>query len=302
MRLSLYILVFLGVVVTVGALGQAYGFRFWDTTQQQDEKVQTAEQIKQHQNILEALAPHKALYDINLAATRSGSQIVNISGKMFFEWKPTCDSWVTDHKFSLFYEYADSPSMMITSDFSTLENFDGEAFNFSARRSRNGDLYQEIRGLALTQGQKAGEAGYTMPAGLEFDLDPGTLFPMAHSVALIKAAKQGHKFHHSHVFDGSDDEGPVEISSFVGEKIEGGITQVVYQENPKIDVELISAPAWKVRMAVFPTLSDEAISDYEMDMIFHDNGVISDMLVEYDDFSVTQKLVALEKVEKPACQ
>jgi hypothetical protein len=29
----------------------------------------------------------------------------------------------------------------------------------------------------------------------------------------------------------------------------------------------------------------------------HENGVISDMLIEYDDFSVTQKLIALEPVK-----
>lgn len=31
-----------------------------------------------------------------------------------------------------------------------------------------------------------------------------------------------------------------------------------------------------------------------MSLIFHENGVVSDMVVEYKDFSVTQKLVALE--------
>lgn len=31
-----------------------------------------------------------------------------------------------------------------------------------------------------------------------------------------------------------------------------------------------------------------------MSLIFHDNGIISDMSVDYQDFSVTQKLTALE--------
>ena len=78
----------------------------------------------------EALVPHKALYDISLVATRSGSQVVNISGQMFYEWKPTCEAWITDHRFSLFYEYADSPGMRITSDFSTHETYDGNLFNY----------------------------------------------------------------------------------------------------------------------------------------------------------------------------
>jgi hypothetical protein len=38
-----------------------------------------------------------------------------------------------------------------------------------------------------------------------------------------------------------------------------------------------------------------------MSLVFHENGLISDMLIEYDDFSVTQKLVALEKVDAASC-
>ena len=36
-------------------------------------------------------------------------------------------------------------------------------------------------------------------------------------------------------------------------------------------------------------------------MIFHESGIISDMLVEYQDFSVTQKLIALEKIDAVSC-
>lgn len=241
----------------------------------------------------ELLQPHKALYDINLVATRSGAQIVNISGKMFYEWKPTCDAWVTDHRFNLFYEYADSPGMKITSDFSTYETFDGESFSFSARRKRNNSLYEEIRGQALTA-DKGGEASFTLPEDLSFDLKKGSLFPMAHTVEMVKKARSGKKFFQAVVFDGSDDEGPVEINTFIGKPAE--ITETLKLKE-EVDQKLLKTPAWNVRMAVFPTLKDEASSDYEMDMIFHENGVISDMMIEYDDFSVTQKLVALEELE-----
>jgi hypothetical protein len=55
-------------------------------------------------------------------------------------------------------------------------------------------------------------------------------------------------------------------------------------------------------MAVFPLEGeDTATSDYEMTLVFHENSVISDMLVDYDDFSVAQKLVALEKIEPVSC-
>ena len=247
--------------------------------------------------ISDLLSPHKALYDIKLVATRSGSQIINISGQMFYEWKPSCDAWITDHRFSLSYEYADSPGMQITSDFSTFETFDGESFNFSARRKRNSNLYQELRGQA-TIADKGGEAIFTMPDDLNFELSKGAMFPMAHTIEMVRKARDNKKFFQAVVFDGSDDEGPVEINTFIGKPANA---MKVIEPSDDLDMTLLNTPAWNVRMAVFPTLQDEALSDYEMSMIFHENGIISDMLIEYDDFSVTQKLVALEKLEADSC-
>ncbi len=241
------------------------------------------------------LAPHKALYDIDLIATHSGSQILNISGQMAYEWKPACDAWVTDHKFKLFYEYADAPGMRITSDFSTYESYDGTMFNYSSRRQRDGKMYQEIRGQADV-GKTGGKAVFTMPEGVKFDLAKGSLFPMGHTLAVIGHAEKGDKFFSAQVFDGSDEEGPIEINTFIGKPAKSGAAK-----SAKIDESLLNGKAWNMRMAVFQGKSEEEESDYEMDLVFHENGIISDMTIEYDDFSVRQKLVALEKLPADGC-
>lgn len=248
-------------------------------------------------DLASVLVPHKALYDIDLVATRSGSQIINISGKMFYEWKPSCEAWITDHRFSLFYEYADSPGMRITSDFSTFEPFEGSSFDFTSRRKRDGNLYQEIRGRAVL-GEKDKKATYTLPEKLKYDLSAGTFFPMAHTVEMVRQARAGKKFFSAEVFDGSDEEGPIEINTFFGSEANA---MSVITPSKNIDMGLINTPAWNVRMAVFPLADTEEYADYEMSMIFHDNGVISDMLIEYDDFSVSQRLIALEPLEKEDC-
>ncbi len=257
------------------------------------------DEVEEEKSAREALSPHKALYEIKLVATRSGAQIVNISGQMFYEWKPTCEAWVTDHRFSLLYEYADSPGMRVSSDFATYETFDGESFNFSTRRKRNNSLYEELRGQA-NLADKGGEAVFTIPEALNFELNKGAFFPMSHTLEMIKEAKSNKKFFQATVFDGSDGEGPVEINTFIGKK--ANALQLI-EGNEKIDMSLINTPAWNIRMAVFPKHDTGAESDYEMSMVFHENGIISDMLVEYDDFTVEQRLVALEKLDSDvSCQ
>ncbi len=263
----------------------------------------------------QSLTPHKALYDVQLVSTKNGSQMANISGKMFYEWKPSCEGWITNHRFSLNYDYADSPSINISSDFTTFETFDGKSLNFSSRRKRNGEVYEELRGRAdLTAKGADGTATYSIPENLTFDLTRNTLFPTGHTINLLEQARQGKKFYNVRIFDGSDDEGPVDINSFIGTKVEGKKSGEASKISPQksnsfkpastnsIDNSLTDVPGWNVRMAFFPTNTPESASDYELSMVFHENGIISDMMIEYADFTVRQKLVALEKVAPETCK
>ena len=183
--------------------------------------------------------PHRALYDIRLIESHNAAQIVNISGKMYFEWEEMCDAWVTDHRFNLIYEYSDSPAMQITSDFSTWESRDGKTFLFSSRRSRNGELYDEIRGQANIDDDGNGTVNYTLPEEVEIDLPYGTIFPMKHTFMLAEKTNDPNSpFLNAIVFDGSDEEGPVEINAFLGKE-----TTPEIKENDKIDQSLLSSKA-----------------------------------------------------------
>lgn len=256
--------------------------------------------------VAKGVAPHKALYDVKLSSVKSGSQIINIDGKMYFEWKPACDGWITNHRFNLFYEYADAPAMRLNSDFTTYESFDGRVLNFSSRRKRDGELYEELRGNAALGEKGAGTARYSIPQELSFDLSSSTIFPMKHTLALVDAVHTDRKFVNATVFDGSDEEGPVEINAFIGRKMqkvenEKSMESTVPATNSKIQSDLLKNNSWNIRMAFFPVTSTGESSDYEMTMKFHENGVISNMKIEYADFSVTQNLIALEKLPVEGC-
>jgi hypothetical protein len=242
------------------------------------------------------IAPHKALYDIKLTGIKSGSQIVNISGQMLYEWQPTCDGWLANHRFNLMYEYADSEPMRISSDFSTFESFDGKTLNFTSQRKRDGQLFEEFRGNAQYQENGKGEATYSLPNGLEFKLAEGSMFPMQHTVNVLKAIKEGKKFFRATVFDGADEEGPVDINAFIGKPIAAS----AIKGGKGLDAGLLASPAHDVRLAFFPVKDESETSDYEMNINLHENGVVSDMNIEYDDFSISQKLLALEPM-KNAC-
>lgn len=244
------------------------------------------------------LAPHRALYEIRLSATRSGAQVANVRGKMLYEWSQTCEGWLSNHKFNISYEYSDSPPMRILSDFSNYEPFDSRALDFASKRMRDGGDLDEFRGHAAMKAQGGGQALYKIPADLAFDLPAGTKFPAAHSLAVLKQIREGRKLMRATIFDGSDNEGPVEVTSILGSPVDAADR---YKDQKNIDPGLLRAPAHKIRLAFFPLADETESSDYEMSVVFHENGVISDMTIDYDDFSVTQKLIALEPL-KDGCR
>ena len=239
--------------------------------------------------------PHKALYEIRMTSKNSSAKVSNIHGKMMYEWQPSCDAWISNHRFDMTYEYIETPPIRITSDFSNYESFDGKNFDFTSTRKSNDMILSEIHGNVSGDMRKGGgKAMYKKPETLEFELPQGTLFPIAHTLDVLDKIKAGKKFYKATIFDGSDENGPVEVNSFIGKETEYKIPDE-YKEY--IDKDLVESKGWKIRLAFFPLNKYEMTSDYEMSLIFHENGVISDILIEYGDFSVAQKLVALKAME-----
>jgi len=239
------------------------------------------------------LASHKAIYDIRMKSATTGAQVLDVRGKMLYSFKKSCDGWISDHKFSLDYEYAGTPPVKVESKFTSFEKFDGSLLNFSSNRLANGEPDQELRGIAKIASEKA---IYSIPSDLSFDLSKVTMFPAKHTVKLIDAAKDGKKIVNATVFDGSDDQGPVEINAVI-------IKKLSLESDIKLDKDLIGKNGWLMRLAVFPKTGDDnqVISDYEMTMALQENGIIRDMVVDYHNFSISQKLVAIEPIQDDVC-
>ena len=241
------------------------------------------------------LIPHKALYDIRMKSKKSNSKVSNIHGKMMYKWQPSCDSWLTDYQFDMVYEYIETPSVHIKSDFSSHESFDGKTFNFVSSRKAADVILDEIQGsIADADKNTPAKAIYKKPTPMEFDLPENTVYPMAHTLGVLNSIKENKMFYNVPLFDGSDENGPVDVNTFIGK----GDKYIIPEDAKEhIDSGLINTKAWNVRIAFFPLNQYNVLSDYEMTLLFHENGVISDVVIDYDDFSVSQKLIAVEPLE-----
>lgn len=244
------------------------------------------------------LVAHKAVYDVRITRLTSGSPIVGVSGSMFFKWHDDCDAYNTDHRFQVRYDYTEQGALNVFSRYIAYESKDGRMMSYASTSDENGSLAEELRGVARRSGA-GGKAINTKPDGLAFDLPEGFVFPTQHTQNILKHARAGDKFYHAVLFDGTDTDGPIEINAVIGMPRAAKTPSV-----DAIDPRLTSGKAWPVRMGFFslkPKAGEEADRPlYEMEILLHDNGIVSDILVDYDGFSVGQKLLALEALAPAA--
>ena len=237
-------------------------------------------------------APHRALYSMSLGERKTDSGISDVEGRMAFEWREDCDGWVVEQRYAMRYFGASSSVREVDTVFTTWESKDGKRYRFFVTNRPGSGSPPKIEGFASHPGASGnGMARFTVPDETDFELPPTVLFPSAHTFAMIDAAIAGTKFFAAPMFDGSEVEGPTSVSVVTG--IE------------RTDVEaadpLLEGNHWPMRMAFFAADSKGSEPTYEMSVTMHSNGVASDLVLDYGDFTVKVELKTLEALPKPAC-
>ncbi|WP_148219279.1 cell envelope integrity EipB family protein [Azospirillum sp. B510] len=239
------------------------------------------------------IQPHRAIYTMALASARNGSKVSDVRGRMMFEWADACDGWTTEQRFQLRFVYSEGDDMAMNTNYTTWEAKNGLRYRFNVRKLVNGEVDEEVRGEANLNADGAGTAQFTKPEPQEMDLPARTMFPTAHTLAILDHAERGEPFFSRTIFDGSDAEGPTEVSTVVGKPG----TPKDEAKSPLLKV----GKAWPVRMAFFPLQSDSAQPEYEMSLNLLENGIAESMLIDYGDFTVNAVLEKIEALPKSGC-
>src|SRR6202043_3310391 len=241
------------------------------------------------------IAPHRALYTMILASSRTDSGVIDARGTMQYEWGESCDGWTIEQRYRLRIRYGETPDADIVSNFVTWESKDGLRYRFNQKETRNGSENDEIRGQAKLDGpDKGGTVEFEKPQPKSLKLPPGVLFPSSHTIFLIDKAKAGENFISRQLFDGATVENAVLVSAVIGAKVEPD------EESAKKS-PLLNRPGWRVRLAFFPADQKAEKPDYELGMLLLDNGVSRDMVIDYGDYSIRAKLDDIEALPKPGC-
>jgi hypothetical protein len=239
------------------------------------------------------LAPHKAVYDMNLHATKPSSGIVGASGKMSYQFADVCDGWTVENRTALNFSYSEGNQVATTWEFVTWESKDGLRYRFHVRSSRDGTMVEEVEGQAKLDARgEGGVAKFTKPQEMTVKLPKGTLFPTEHTFRAIQRAEAGDKVFLRTIFDGTGTDGPFEVNAIIGAKAPGT------GEGEQL---IRGAPSWRMNMAFYPAAAKEATPDYEVGLSYFNNGIAKDVIQNFGDFSLRARMNKLEPLPKPDC-
>jgi hypothetical protein len=240
------------------------------------------------------LESHRATYRMGLSSARSGSGMANAAGVWAYQFRNTCDGWVTEFRLAITYSYSEGGQVESTTDFLGWESKDGLSYRFRVRQSRDGQVTEEVEGTARLNGRgQGGIARFTRPEAHVVRLPKGTLFPTAHTQNLLALAERGGQSLSRPLFDGQGDEGPFETSARIG--------RPVSVEPAAVTSPLLDSPAWPMRMAFFPTGSSDPLPEFEMSLTYHANGVAQNIEQIFKTFSLRGKLESIEPLPRPRC-
>jgi len=157
------------------------------------------------------LAAHRARYDLTLQSARG--DVTGATGSMSYEVIDACDGWAVRQRLSMVITDREGRDIDMISDYTTWESKDGLKLRFHMRQTTDQSVTSDIAGDAtLQRGGAGGQAHYTTPQDSTKKLPPGTLLPMAHTAAILKAAETGKKILAVPLFDGTGANGAQDTS------------------------------------------------------------------------------------------
>ncbi len=238
------------------------------------------------------LQAHKALYELSLASAQGGDTVA-ASGSMSFQVTDACSGWASQQQLRLRLVTREGQASDMVSDYATLESKDGRHLTFDMQERDNGSMTQQVRGEASLDANGDGVIHFTLPSRSTMTLPRGTLFPMAHTAAIIEAAQAGRKSIDPVLFDGTSADGPTD--SYV--TILGWHAAPSQSSYPGLGDQ----GSGQVHVAFFARKPNAITPDYEIGMRYFDGGASDRLDMNFGDFTMRGTLTSFVPGKPARC-
>ncbi len=245
-----------------------------------------------------SFVPYRALYDVALKSAARDSAVADVVGKIDEEWSESCEGWTMQQRTALEIAIGGEASVRLLANVATWESRDGLTYRFSVRNQSSDQDDERIEGMARLSGRgKAGTARFEAPKRRRMKLPAGTIFPTAHTNAVLAAAKDAPVTVNRLVFDGLSGDGLFDVSAVLSRAERPGA-----QPGAKVPAPLAGLRAWPAQIAFYAHGGTDAVPDHEVGLKLYENGVTDQMILDFGPFTVRATIKALELSPRPTCR
>ena len=249
------------------------------------------------------LAPHRAVYELTLAGARSGNGFASVAGRMVYDLVGSpCEGYTQTMRFVTRMVHQSGNTTVSDLRSSTWEDGAGNNFRFDSTQYRDDKSTEATTGEASRLGDGI-KVELTKPTKRTLSLPGSAYFPVQHTLALIRASKEGKASFRADLYDGSEK----------GEKIYDTVSALGRVQPPGSNRQLPPAtgaerldtvPAWPVSIAYFEPNSDrtDALPVYEISFLMFENGVSRKLHIDYGDFALEGDLTEISFHEPSKCE
>jgi hypothetical protein len=243
------------------------------------------------------LKPHRAVYAMGLAGATGTGGPVDARGVMYYEMVETCEAWKIDTRVLMRSAYAGAEDEIEKlRKMTTWEAKDGLGFRFRLDETTQGQTSDRLRGVAVVDAVGApGIAEFSEPRNVQSELPKGAMFPNQHMMEIIRRSRAGNTHFSAVVFDGASMDDPYEISALIGEAPASNLPDEVKKT-------LGEGARWKARLAYFPLAKKAETPEYELSVLYRDDGIVESVRQDYDDHSIEARLHQIEILPRPSCE
>ncbi len=189
---------------------------------------------------------------------------------------------------------------------SSWEDSPAKRMRFSSSTYGNDQLVDQTQGTAakLAKPSNGGALAIDLsrPSKKTAEIADTALFPIEHSMAIIKHGRAGERFFAANLYDGSEGgEKYYFTSSVIGRPTAGAEKKEWVSASGAGKLEGLAS--WPVSIAYFKpeTRRIDSAPLYEMRFRFYENGITSELVIDHGDYSLKGELKELVLLEANPC-
>lgn len=245
------------------------------------------------------LAPHRAVYDLSIDPSKTGSKIDRAKGKIAFEITGNdCQGYAITLRQVTQLDSGEGRETM--SDLRSITWEDGEAksFRFKTQNFVNQDLKDDVDGAVERTPDLGFQVRLNKPKNTPFPLKGPILLPTEHLKKLIEAGGASKNILEAKVYDGSPDGKKVYDTL----SVIGAGTTTAPDEDPAKKPELANVRRYPITVSYFDVGVGERTPAYVLSFDLYENGVSRALKLDYGGFALKGELKSVEFLKPIPCK